>query len=296
MVERLSEAWAGREAMVDLQHVPSGERTLSSPSHIVSRFFMSAREAGLPLVPVTGPERDTAYQAAVREVVATDRGGACIRIRADDFLARDLSGLDELLADLGLKANDAHLVLDLGAVVEGVPRYLAATVERALRELPMARDWRSLTLTATGFPRYLGELGHGIDEVPRHEWALWRAMPSDLPRRPTFGDYAVANPNVEELDPRTIKLSASIRYTSDERWIVARGRNIQQYGAGQYRDLSRLLMSARNVYKGADFSAGDRFIRDCAEGNEGVGNATTWRWVGTNHHLTFVARQLATVP
>ncbi len=90
-----------------------------------------------------------------------------------------------------------------------------------------------------------------------------------------------------------MRMSASIRYTTDEHWVVARGRNIQQYGSSQYRDLSQRLTNMPDVFNGAEFSAGDRYMKDCADGTEGFGNPMTWRWVGTNHHLTFVVRQLA---
>ncbi|MEI7881504.1 MAG: hypothetical protein WCI95_11585 [bacterium] len=36
---------------------------------------------------------------------------------------------------------------------------------------------------------------------------------------------------------------------------------------------------------GPKFSQGDKYIYDCATGTAGTGNLTTWRKVGTNHHL-----------
>jgi hypothetical protein len=108
-----------------------------------------------------------------------------------------------------------------------------------------------------------------------------------------FGDYAIAHPVPTELDPRTMRMSASIRFTTDEDWLIVKGKNVRQYGFDQYFELCRTLVGLPE-YLGENFSWGDRFIARCARGSAGPGNATTCRKVGTNHHLTLVARQLAT--
>ena len=46
---------------------------------------------------------------------------------------------------------------------------------------------------------------------------------------------------------------------------------------------------------GADFSAGDEYIEGCAAGTMSTGSLTTWRWVGTNHHIEKVARDVASL-
>src|SRR5258708_7679806 len=124
-------------------------------------------------------------------------------------------------------------------------------------------------------------------------WKTLQRRPGLLPRAGMiFGDYAIAHPVTKELDPRTMQMSASIRYTTQNNWLVLKGRNVRQYGFDQYFDLSRALVE-RIEYSGRDFSWGDKYIADCATGMEGPGNATTWRKVGTNHHLTLVTREIA---
>jgi hypothetical protein len=86
-------------------------------------------------------------------------------------------------------------------------------------------------------------------------------------------------------------MSASIRYTTRDAWLILKGRNVRQYGFDQYRELSRELVQ-RPEYNAAQYSWGDGFIKECADGRSGTGNATTWRKVGTNHHLTLVSRLL----
>jgi len=135
-----------------------------------------------------------------------------------------------------------------------------------------------------------------ITTLPRREWELWKTLqrrPNNLPRRDLiFGDYAITHPIPKELDPRTMRMSANIRYTTTDTWLVVKGRNVRQYGFDQYFELCKELVQ-RQEYAGRDFSWGDGYIEDCANGIAGPGNATTWRKVGTNHHVTLVTREIA---
>src|SRR2546426_10562869 len=60
----------------------------------------------------------------------------------------------------------------------------------------------------------------------------------------------------------------------------------------QFNDLCKMVIE-RPEYCGTEFSWGDFYIYKCAHNQDGLGNATTWRQVGTTHHIEFVARPLA---
>jgi len=47
------------------------------------------------------------------------------------------------------------------------------------------------------------------------------------------------------------------------------------------------------AYSGPQFSWGDRYISDCARGKTSCGNLTTWRRVGTSHHIAYLNQQIA---
>jgi hypothetical protein len=117
--------------------------------------------------------------------------------------------------------------------------------------------------------------------------------PRRRPRRiPAFGDYGIQHPEPEELDPRIIRMSASLRYTTTDSWLIAKGRNVRDFGFKQFGTICRKLRR-RAEYSGAGFSWGDNYISECGQGRETSGNATTWRQIGTNHHLAFVVNQIA---
>ena len=65
-------------------------------------------------------------------------------------------------------------------------------------------------------------------------------------------------------------MSASIRYTTRDSWLVIKGRNVRQYGFEQYFDLCRVLAN-RAEYSGGDFSWADGYIAKCAERESGPG-------------------------
>ena len=110
---------------------------------------------------------------------------------------------------------------------------------------------------------------------------------------PTYGDYAISHPEPAEVDPRIMRPSASIRYTHDDEWLVIKARNLRDHGYEQFHEVCGDLVR-RAEYAGQQFSWGDGYIFDCAAKRVGTGNLTTWRKVGTSHHLAMVAHQLAT--
>ena len=163
--------------------------------------------------------------------------------------------------------------------------------------MPLGDRWRRVILAAASFPIDLSEVDAATSTtIPRREWQLWRALQrrrTGLPQQGIiYSDYAIAHPLPRELDPRFMMMSASIRYTTDEDWLVVKGRNVRQYGFEQYFDLCRTLVELPEFY-GPTFSWGDEYIARCAAREVGPGNATTWRKVGTNHHITVVVRAIA---
>jgi hypothetical protein len=161
------------------------------------------------------------------------------------------------------------------------------------------KEWRRIILAATSFPEDLSDVdAQTISTLPRHEWELWKTLqrrPDSLPRRDIiYGDYAIAHPVTPDIDPRVMRMSANIRYTATDTWLIVKGKNVRQYGFDQYFDLCKTLVK-RLEYMGSEFSWGDRYIADCAEGIVGPGNATTWRKVGNNHHITLLVKELATL-
>jgi Beta protein len=111
------------------------------------------------------------------------------------------------------------------------------------------RPRRTVTLLSGAFPINLSHISPGLALAPRSDWALWQGVNASRPvRRPSFGDYTAAHPDqhLQEIDPRFMQVSASIRYATDDDWLIVRGRSTRNPrfgGTAQYQELSRVLIA-----------------------------------------------------
>jgi hypothetical protein len=294
---RLRSAW-GTERPLFLDVELLDEDDVGGGVHPLEFVLQDTRQLGVRIIPVTGLQRTPPYQAAVAAAVVQDGEGVCIRITPEDLARGAIAAeLPQILQALGIAEDQTDLLLDYGALEENQTALLTMLIPANLNAIPNINGWRTLTVAGTGFPINLsGFSSQSISHRNRVEWHVWialRAMP--LPRTPTFGDYAIAHPEMTEMDPRLMRQSASIRYTTDDSWLISKGRDLRTYGFAQFHQLAQHL-AQRPEFSGAGFSWGDGYIHDCGNGQCGPGNATTWRRVGVNHHLTKVVNQVANLP
>jgi hypothetical protein len=292
--------WGLDPIFFDLDWITDSER-MADGRHPLKFIFDGARAEGVQAIPVTGLNRDTAYQVAVKDAIDSDHRGVCIRLESDDLddLSTTGSQLDALVAFFGITKNDVDLLVDFAAIdpQSAVPMQIAAS--SIIGTLPAIMDWRTLTFAASAFPPDLSRLAaNSVTPLPRTEWTIWlwlAARRARLRRMPSFGDYGIAHPGWTEVDPRLMKMSAQLRYTIETEWLVFKARNTKDFGFGQFKLICAALIG-RPEYRGVSFSWGDSAINEYANPSTGTGNAGTWRKIGTNHHATMVVTQIASVP
>ena len=272
----------------------SGEEDASS-APTLSVILEEGRSRLLRLVPVTGLTRTDAYQAVVRTAGASDEG-ICVRLEAGDL--EHAAQAKELASSLGFDLSHVDLLLDFKSISNDQVAALALAGRAIIAAVPELGRWRRLILAASAFPLDMSQFqSNRISRAPRAEWALFNAIArgDNRPARiPFFGDYAIQHPRPKEIDPKIMNMTANLRYTSNGEWMILKARNVKQYGYAQFNTICRTLID-RDEYAGGDFSWGDQYIERCARGQDGPGSATTWRKVGTSHHLTLVARQIASL-
>jgi len=265
--------------------------------HPVSFVFDGLRQRMCSAVPVTGLDRDNAYQREIRKVVNKSKSGICLRIKIEQAAKVSLKDdVDSLLSRLNIKSESCDLIIDLGA-----PNFIplegfSMAIQRIVSKLPYLNDWRTFTILGTSFPDTMAGIKLGVQIIPRYEWQLYKKVVNNFKkvnfRIPTFGDYGISHPKVIEQDMRMLKPSVAIRYTIDNGWYIVKGKNYKDYGLKQYHELSRQVLGSKYFF-GTAFSWGDKYIQECANRNEKPGNLTTWRQVGTNHHIEKVIRDIA---
>lgn len=294
--QRLSKKWGKDPILLDLRLIEAGER-MGDGSHPLVYCVGRATELGSSIIPVTGIDRDDAYQMAVHNI-ASNHSNVCFRVSLEDWVNETtVKELKELLDRFDLAPQQADIVLDLGAPnfepIDGFTNFLRAVYPPIATAMP----WRNVIVAGTAFPKSMASLTELTQLVKRYEWLSYKQLVSGgkaVGRRPLFGDYAIAHPQLPREDMRLLRPAASIRYTIDDAWHVTKGDNVRDYGFGQYAKHCRALVKSE-YFSGSNFSAADRYIEECGQGIASTGNLTTWRWVGTNHHLTKVTSDLATL-
>lgn len=254
----------------------------------------AAIEAKMPMVFVTGLNRSTRYDYIGRQYIQRSKKGLCLRITSKDLKDDSLtSSINSLLSSYDLSLSQVDLVVDLKLIQNN---YLG--LWNIIKTIPKINSWRSFTVLSGAHPKDLSELEKNQEhELERSDWQYWFKQIGEpgLKRKPTFGDYTIQHPLYDFNPPQNPNVSASIRYTSDDYWVVMRGEGLRNdNGAGfeQYWGHASNL-SNRPEYCGKDFSYGDELIYKIANQIGLKGNPKTLLCAGINHHLVFTTRQIA---
>ena len=294
---RLQKKWGARLALLDCSLLDPAAR-MQSGKHPLQYLSEQSFAQGATIVPVIRVTSDAAHRSAVTTANAMMLTGIALRCSLDEAMDPDFdANIGALLQSLSLSIEDCDMILDLEAPSWDPQDVLVGIVTAALQASHAMSRARSLTLTGTSFPASMGEVTGPLQYWPRREWGFYRAVVVALGnagRIPCFGDYAIAGHGFAQGDMRILKPSATIRYTCDDGWIIAKGANVRDNGFGQYRGCSGTVISSP-LFLGAGFSPGSDYIEACCNGTVSTGNLTTWRWVGSNHHITKVVNDLATL-
>jgi hypothetical protein len=239
---------------VDVAAAATESRTRDEP-HPVTRFHEDARDRGIVVVPVVGVDRDDNYQEAVAHAAAIDQRGVCIRLVTPDLnnafrLARKLESL--MHRQLAIEPEEADLLVDLKGFEPARAGLQLSEARAALLALPYVERWRSMALAQSAFPTSLSKIAKDTTaKLSRAEWTVWRDLVeehAELPRLPTFADYAAEAPGFFQGD--FVDPTAVIRYTINDAWLILRGHNLSEPdGHGQFRQLARQLI-AHPQYRG----------------------------------------------
>ena len=294
-IEQIGTQWGDLPYLIDLPYV-SDEDLLEDNNHPLE-FLADQAIAHTPeMIPVTGLYRSDLYNSALKNVLSKLGTGLALRLRTEDFEDDDVEeAIMDTLKFFRAREDSVDLVVDFGSLPQNGYTPYIASLKLFLRMIPNIKSWRRLIFIASSFPDSLQDTPSGTDnKYTRGEWVVWKsiAKTGKVERLPRFGDYGVVHPQPFEMDPRLMQLGTKIKYTIDKEWFIVKGRGVKKHGYEQFRKLANKIVNSEH-YCGEDFSYGDKYIKDCADGSVGTGNQTTWVKVAVNHHLEFVVNQLA---
>jgi hypothetical protein len=289
----LQKVW-DRDAFIDVLHLDS--ETMANGRHPLEWMVTEAVARGLPLIPVTAPGRSAASHGAVSNLLAAGTStDVCLRLGVDHWGSGHQ--IDGFLSEIGAQKANTHLVLDLRNETGPASRIALSST---LQALPTPSEWKTLTVTATAMPQ-TPPAGQGLHEIVRQEWLNYQSILSNNSfgqRRPTFGDYAIAHPDpFDDVDPRMLQISAKLKYTSDDAWLLGRGALFKgtggRSGGGEAIRPVALAISAHNHFTAPHCTGEDWILAAAADGPTGA--PRTWVRVGTLHHLLRVLDQIGSM-
>lgn len=294
---QLSKKWGERPALVDARQILPTTR-MSDGRHPMAFLFDEGRTLGNVMVPVIALDNDAAYQVAVRDIHTGDGRGAALRCTLEEALDPDFdANVTALLTTLGFALHDLDIVLDLRAPAYEPMTGLVGVVNAALGASAAMLGARSAVVIGASFPDSLAQMTVDLDTFPRNEWRFFKALVaarSSTARRPAFGDYAVAAITFAKGDMRFMRGAPNVRYAVNDNWLIARRKRKKGETNQAYPGLCGLITKS-GQHRGSPYSAGSAYIADCESGAVSRGNPTTWKWVATNHHITVVLDDLATL-
>ncbi len=311
--ERIADAWGNyAPCMVDfgLLNLKAPKRRRRSSG--LTLGFQELRQRGVKAVPVTSLWREAVLQSCIADTLAQDQCGVCLRLNREDFTAPDRDeNIDRILRLLDCPPESVDLLVDFGPLSEPESKEALVAFCEATATLSHLARWRSFIFAGSSFPSTLpGDRGPVQCRIVRGEWLFWLLLNQARSpyRHPDFADYGVVYPRYQEFKPRKMKASRSnIRYTGGDSWLVLRSASAPRTGSS--RDLEALasessqahhllcqkLVAMPDVFCGANFSRGDEQIEICAANPNWHGDSSAWIYAGSNHHVTQVVRQLASV-
>ncbi|MDA1348446.1 MAG: hypothetical protein O3A47_06215 [Chloroflexi bacterium] len=267
-----------------------------------AEVFERAAAAGMVFTPVTGISRTEDVEAALNHGTY----GVAVRLTRGELEAGELARtLLDFMGRRQLALEETDLIIDLGPVDDLVVAGVIGLTETFLQDVPNHQRWRTFTISACAFPSSMGVVDRNShDLIERSDWMAWRdnlyARRQDILRLPTFSDCAIQHTlGVEGFNPMTMHVSASIRYTSRDDWLIIKGESTRRrLPSKQFPDLATQLVHGhlKPHFAGPNHCSGCASIQDSALGASGLGSPEAWRRIGTIHHITAAMQNLASLP
>lgn len=296
------------------QHLTSAFKGLAASVAPFGRFFLDCREIaqdgpaaaedafaraaaiGVPFTPVTSVDRS----ADVAGAMSHRTNGVALRLSKTEFESGVIpSALPQFLATHKLHPGEVDLIIDLGAVDQMVPSGVKTLANAFLADVPNHGAWRTLTLSACGFPSSMGVVSrNSTASVERLEWNFWKsslyANRTKLIRLPTFSDCGIQHRDgVEGYNPKIMQSSAAIRFADESAWLLLKGESIQQQGGDQFQALAQAVLDEPALTIDNAHCAGCDGVHQAASNPVGFRTLKKWRELGTIHHITLTVESLA---
>lgn len=204
--------------------------------------------------------------------------------------------LNLFLKDLNFADNlivNKDLIIDLEYFQPEHQTDILMELQKQLSNLSVISSFRKVIICGTTIPSSFKDFEkYKAISINRSIDTIWYQLRINLKNvKLNYGDYCISNPRLpDDIDPSKISVSTNIRYSVNDRHYFFKGDLYKKNPSHQ--KLAQLIVDLPGLFYGNDYSQGDS---DIYQGSKNLlkGTPTTWRKVGTNHHITLVVNQLS---
>lgn len=274
--EAIASIWpTGKDFFLDAHWLVPTARTIKT-------VFECARTNGLNAIPVALPGYGAAVLSEISGIAQKDGRGCLLRCKPSEIASPLFQfGIERI----NLPSNLTDILIDYGDSP-------MASLGKDIISIPSLKSWRTLTAASGVFPPSLkGWPQKKWFVLNRSDWTSWEneIVSGKLARKPSFSDYGTRDPQPpsEFGDP-----DVHLRYTKDRVWNVYQDGKHKAGGAENIFHICAQLVS-QPFFDGAELSAGDTAIAECALRSENPGGPAQWTQWCLSHHIEFVIRQMS---
>jgi hypothetical protein len=280
--------WGDTQFFLDfkLLHAPIVSKGLEN-------VLSTGKQVGISVIPVMHLSYDDAIQNNIISLAKKYDTELCLRLTRSDINQDSITTqIHNFLKKYELQENFIHLIVDFKITDEDYPLLVAQ-----VNNIPNLNDWKTFAIASGAFPPDLTQFATpDLYKIPRMDWFNWLTLTNGLIRKPSFADYTIQHPIYKE-PTGNVNPSASIRYTTHDKWMIMRGRGLRSPKSGgfsQYPPQAKLL-SVQPEFVGANFCFGDDYIEEKGVDihTKKTGTPRTWLRAGINRHLACTVDQIA---
>lgn len=281
------EFWEGREFIFDVS--PEYRDQLSDDEYF-SLLNRCDKELVIPSISLEDSKDK------ISKLIDDNVNGVAIRLYISEILDdnfesdfKDISG--------NLDYSNTDLIIDAQFVDPSKLNEIVFLINGAVGLIADIQKFRRVILSCNSFPKSLDIEKYKLELIPRLESKVFNRSIKAFSQKGVkliYSDYAVNHWSFFEFIPG-MQPSFNIRYTVDDYYVCYKGDTVKRGGLNIDKVIegcNKLISSA--YYKGQSFSWGDNEIFEKAMGvTTKPGSLTTWRAIGTSHHIRFMVDHLS---
>ncbi|MCK0470410.1 beta family protein [Halalkalibacter sp. APA_J-10(15)] len=229
----------------------------------------------------------------INELKSLSQNGLALRVYLEEILDDDFqSNYEDLLKHIDSSKTD--LIIDAQSVEVKRINEVSFLVKGALSSINNIDKFRNVIFSSNSFPKSLEVERNKLSVLPRIESKLFQKVLSQSTVNLIYSDYSINHWTYFEFI-LGIQPSFNIRYTTENSYVIFKGETNKKGGLkiDKVQAACKLLTDSE-YFLGKDYSWGDLEIHSRANGDiSKSGNLTTWRAIGTNHHITLIVNHLS---